>query len=322
MIPYGKHFIDDSDIESVVSVLRSTNLTQGPAVSKFEAALSAYVGCKYVVSVSSGTAALHLASLAADTTSSEYAFLSPNTFVATANSAIYSRKKPIFVDINDHGNIDVHALEAALDQNPEPRSLIYAVHFAGMPCDMEAISTLAKKNNSIVIEDAAHALGSSYEDGSMVGSCLYSDLTTFSFHPVKSIASGEGGAVCTNSLQLYQKLIRLRSHGITKGDDEFLITHQSHTSGQLNPWYYEMHDLGFNYRLTDIQAALATSQLSKLDSFIARRRELAYRYDSLFASVNHINPLHSGKHSHSSCHLYVVLIDFEELGISRASFVN
>ena len=196
------------------------------------------------------------------------------------------------------------------------------MHFAGLPCDMPAISKLAVAADAVVIEDAAHALGASYPDGRRVGCCAHSLMTIFSFHPVKAIAAGEGGMLTTNDEQVYRKLLRLRSHGINKLDDSMIDRVQSYTNGQLNPWYYEMQELGFNYRITDIQSALALSQFSKLNQFILRRRELVKRYDASFKSMKNLRPAQNTGRDYSGHHLYLVRIDFDSIGMNRAQFIR
>ena len=321
-IPYGRHFLDEDDIQSVVAVLRHGWLTQGPKVGEFEAAIAARVGAKYAVAVSSGTAALHMACMAVGIGKGDTVITSPNTFVASANCAVYVGATPQFSDIDPETlNLDPEKLAHRCAELKQVKAVI-PVHFAGLPCDMPAIRKVADRHNSAVIEDASHALGATYYDGSPVGNCAYSEMTVFSFHPVKIIATAEGGIVTTNNAALYQDLLRLRSHGINKGNDTYLNTEHACTDGVVNPWYYEMREIGFNYRITDVQCALGISQLKKLERFAARRRELAARYDRIFLETANLSPAQrSGRH-HSSHHLYVVRIDFRSAGISRASFMR
>jgi perosamine synthetase len=322
MIPYGKHHIDEEDIKAVVDALRSGKLTQGPAIESFEQAIARYVGVRYAVAVSSGTAALHLAALAAGVGRGKKIVTSPITFVATANSAFYAGGTPVFADIDPFTiNISTEKLDAVLRTNADIAAII-PVHFAGLPCDMVSIRSLANQHGTIVIEDAAHALGAKYSDGQKVGCCAYSDMTIFSFHPVKAIAAGEGGMITTNDECIYHKLLRLRSHGINKLDDAFLLPEQSKTDGDQNPWYYEMQELGFHYRITDMQCALALSQFKKIDKFIARRLELTRRYDQAFSKSLICRPAQSTGRELSGHHLYVLRINFEAIGISRAAFMN
>ena len=309
MIPYGRHHLEEDDIQAVVAQLRSGTLTQGETVERFERALADYVGARYAVAVNSGTAALHLACAAAGLGSGDNVVTSAITFVASANCAVYVGATPHFVDI-DPANVNMSPSD--LDRRCSDLgsvSAIVPVHFAGLPCDMEGISRIAHRYNAVVIEDAAHALGSRYACGRRVGSGAYSALTAFSFHPVKSITTGEGGMITTNDTMLYRKLLRLRSHGINKSNDAFLAASQAYTDGKANRWYYEMQELGFNYRLTDIQAALGLSQLSKLDRLIDRRRYLALRYDDLLAATGIAAAQTEGR-ERSAHHLYVIRAPF------------
>ena len=322
IIPYGKHFVDQDDIDAVVDILKHKNLTQGEAVDSFEHALAKFVGAQYAVAMSSWTAGLHMACIAANVDESYDLITSPITFVATSNAGLYCNARPLFVDIDDHSiNVCPNELRKAF-QKISKKSVILPVHFAGVPCDMKNIQQIAKLNDSMIIEDAAHALGARYDDGSMVGSCTYSDMTGFSFHPVKSIAAGEGGMITTNDKNIYKRLLRLRSHGINKLDDNFFNNDLAKTGELNNPWYYEMQELGFNYRITDIQCALAESQLKKLPSFISRRKELVKNYDLFFKEIPEINPIQENFREQSSHHLYVVRIKFNLLKITRAEFMH
>lgn len=322
MIPYGRHSIDESDIQAVVDVLRSGYLTQGPQIDVFEKAVAEYVGAKYAVAVSSCTAGLHLAALAAGVGPGTTLVTSPITFVASANAGIYAGAKVAFADIDPTTvNMSVSSLEAVFASEKSVRAVV-PVHFAGLPCKMEAIKALADRNNAVVIEDAAHALGATYEDGSRVGSCRHSAMTVFSFHPVKAIAAGEGGMVMTNDEALYRKLLRLRSHGINKGDDVFFSEDAASEDGLPNPWYYEMQELGFHYRITDIQCGLGNSQFKRLPAFLAKRRALAERYDNIFDSWDWLRPAQADRQIQSGRHLYVVRIDFKSLGKTRASVMR
>lgn len=322
IIPYGKHYIDDDDIKAVEEVLRYKNLTQGKEVENFEKAIAKFVGAKYAVAISSWTSGLHLANLVLEVKKGDKVVTSPITFVATPNSVIYCGATPVFSDIDSSTiNICPKQLENTIIENPSIKVII-PVHFAGLSCDMESINKIAKKYNLFVIEDAAHALGAKHHDGSMVGSCKYSDMTGFSFHPVKSIAAGEGGMITTNDYSLYKRLLRLRSHGINKLDDDFININQSKTKGISNPWYYEMQDLGFNYRITDIQCALGLSQLKKLNQFINRRRELVEKYDKFFKGFNNLEPAQNNGREISSHHLYVIRINFNKIKYTRASLMN
>lgn len=321
-IPYGKHYIDEDDIQSVVDVLRNHPLTQGPKIEEFEHVVADYVGAKYAVAVSSGTAALHLACLAAGVGAGDNVVTSPNTFVASANCALYVGAKPDFADIDPETlNISPDALAQKCEMLGTVKAIV-PVHFGGLPCNMPAIAKIAQHYDSYVIEDASHALGATYPDGGRVGNCAYSDMTVFSFHPVKIIAAGEGGMITTNDIDLYRKLLRFRSHGINKLDDQFQSLDEAFHNGGVNPWYYEMLDLGYNYRITDIQAALALSQFKKLEQFLSRRREIAYRYDAKFKANSYLVPAQLVQREHNAHHLYVVRIKFDQLNISRRDFMN
>jgi len=308
-LPYGRQDIDEADIAAVVEVLKSDWLTQGPTGERFEKAFAEFCGARFAVAVSSGTAALHLAALAAGFGPGDEVVTSPITFVATANAVVYTGARPVFADIDpDTANLDPGAAAARI--TPRTRALM-PVHFAGQPADMAAFSRLAEKNRLTIIEDAAHALGATYEvDGRTfkVGSCAHSRMTIFSCHPVKHIATGEGGVITTNDKDLAERLKRLRTHGITRNPE--LLTRSE------GPWYYEMQELGFNYRLTDIQAALGLSQLKKADRFIARRRALAARYNKAFDDIPAIMPLVQKNGTDSSWHLYVIRIR----GLERRAF--
>ena len=305
-INYGRQWIDDNDIDEVVKALKSDYLTQGPAVEIFEETICEYTGAKYCVAVSNATAGLHLAVRALGIEKDSEGITSPNTFVASSNALIYNQLKPVFADIDATTyNINPCKIKEKISKKTK---VIIPVHFAGRTCDMAAIRELTEENKIHRIEDAAHAIGSTYENGQKVGSCVYSDMTVFSFHPVKTITTGEGGAVTTNDRALYEELKMLRSHGITRD--------ASYLTSNPGPWYYEMHELGFNYRMTDIQAALGTAQMKKLESFKARRNNIIHQYNEAFSSLDNMQtPLaDDGK---NCFHLYVVKIDYEAIGMSR-----
>lgn len=322
MISYGRQHIDEDDIQAVVDCLRGNTLTQGPKVAEFEQAVARYVGARYAVAVSSGTAGLHIAALAAGAGPSNALLTSPITFVATSNAAVYAGATPLFADIDaDTINISPAAVEKKLAQHPEIR-IVSPVHFAGLPCDMVAIKKIADSAGAVIVEDAAHALGSRYSDGSFVGNCRYSLMTVFSFHPVKSITTGEGGLITTNDEETYHKLLRLRSHGINKEADTYLLPENAQTAGVPNPWYHEMQELGFHYRITDIQCALGVSQMKKLDSFVFRRRVLAKRYDAAFTGSTLITPAQAEGRDLSAHHLYPVRINFAAARTTRAAFMG
>lgn len=317
MIPYGKHHIDEADIQAVVEVLKSGTLTQGRYVEAFEKAVADYVGCRFAVAVSSGTAALHLSVLAAGVGPGDAVLTTPITFVASANAALYVGADVVFADVApDTVNLSPVALKQALEAHTNVRAVI-PVHFAGLPCDMVAIKQLADQAGAAVIEDGAHALGASYSDGTRVGACTHSLMTIFSFHPVKAIAAGEGGMITTNDESVYRKLLRLRSHGVNKLDDPLLLPEQAADAEGPNPWYYEMQELGFHYRITDIQSGLATSQMKQLDTFMAHRKALVARYDEAFASAPLMRPAQTVDKSASGNHIYPVRIDFAAAGKTR-----
>lgn len=304
-IPYGGQFLDEDDIDAVVEVLRSDWLTTGPKIEDFEQALAKKTGANFAVAVSSGTAALHLSCLAAGIGRGDKVITSPITFVASANCALYVGATPDFVDIDPETfNMSVDKLESYLSscsKDELPKAVI-PVDFAGQPVDIEAIKKLADIYGFLIIEDACHALGASFIDSEdknhSVGDSTFSDMTCFSFHPVKPITTGEGGAITTNSAELYEKLRLLRSHGITKDADKL--------EKDDGPWYYEMQALGYNYRITDIQCALGMSQLSKLDDFIDRRREIAASYNDAFKNLKEVEIPVEMKGNRSGYHLYVL----------------
>ena len=321
MIPYGKHHIDEEDIKSVVKVLKSDNLTQGPLISAFEREISKYVGAKYSVAVTSCTAGLHLASIVSQMNEGKVLLTSPITFVSTANSSLFCGAETIFADIDSSTiNISIDNIKKVILKNKV--HAIAPVHFGGLPCDIKKIKEVADKVGAIIYEDAAHAFGATYQDGSKVGSCKYSDMTIFSFHPVKSVATGEGGAITTNNKKIYEKLIRLRNHGLEKNQENFQLKKNSFTNNLNNPWYYEMQELGYNYRITDIQCALGLSQLKKIDKFIKRRREIAKKYDLAFDNLKNCESIQKNMRDFSSNHLYILKINFEKLGKTRADLMK
>lgn len=303
-IPYGRQSISPADIQAVVDVLNSDWLTQGPTVERFEQTVAGYCGTAHGVAVNSATSALHIACLAAGIGPGDILWTSPNTFVASANCGLYCGATVDFVDIDSRTyNMSVERLEEKLEQAERDGKLpkvVIPVHFAGQPCDMEAIGRLAGRYGFTVIEDASHAIGGRYKN-EPVGNCRHSAMTVFSFHPVKIITTGEGGMVLTNSPELHERLLRLRSHGITR--DPALMAGESH-----GPWYYEQIELGFNYRMTDIQAALGVSQMTRLDEFVARRHQLAKRYDEDLAELPLTLPWQHPD-TWSAFHLYVVRLN-------------
>ncbi|GAM09654.1 putative protein [Geobacter sp. OR-1] len=313
-IPYGRQTISEEDIQAVVETLRSDWLTQGPAVERFERVVSDYCGAQYGVAVNSATSALHIACLAAGLGAGDTLWTSPNTFVASANCALYCGAKVDFVDIDPRTyNMSIDALREKLVKAEQAGCLpkvVIPVHFAGQSCEMEQIGELAGKYGFTVIEDASHAIGGEYQ-GVKVGSCRYSQMTAFSFHPVKIVTTGEGGMVATNSKNLMEKLLRLRSHGITR--DPALMDRASHGG-----WYYQQIELGFNYRMTDIQAALGVSQMARVDEFVASRNRIAQRYNKELAGLPLILPWQAPDAA-SALHLYPVCIDPNRTHLTRKS---
>jgi UDP-4-amino-4,6-dideoxy-N-acetyl-beta-L-altrosamine transaminase len=310
MIPYGRQDISQADIDAVVEVLRSDFLTQGPTVPRFEEAVAQYCGAQHAVAVNSATSALHIACLALDLGPGDRLWTSPNTFVASANAALYCGAKVDFVDIDPRTyNLCPKKLEQKLQQaekNGTLPKIVMPVHFAGQPCYMPAIHALGRKYGFKIIEDASHAIGASYGD-TKVGSCTDSDITVFSFHPVKIITTGEGGIAMTNDEALAGRLRRLRTHGITS--DNALM--QSRPNGEI--WNYQQIELGFNYRMTDIQAALGLSQMQRLDEFVSRRHEIAERYYAQLSSLPITTP-HQALGTYSSYHLYPIRSSEAESG--------
>ena len=297
-IPYGRQTIEDDDIQAVVDVLKSDYLTTGPKIAEFENAVCEYTHTKYAVAISNGTAALHAACFAAGIGPGDEVITTPITFAASANCVLYCGGKPVFADINPQTyNIDVEDIRRKITDKTKA---IIPVHLAGQPCDMDAIHALAKEHNLIVIEDGAHALGAEYK-GQRVGGL--SDMTTFSFHPVKPITTGEGGMIMTNNEEYYKRLMLFRSHGITR--DEQLMTRND------GPWFYQQLDLGYNYRITDIQCALGANQMKKLDRYLKRRREIATRYDEAFADVDNIITPYQSLDGVSGWHLYIIQVKGE-----------
>ena len=302
-IPYGKQSIDENDIESVLRSLKSDWLTQGPKIQEFEKTLADYCGAKYAIAVCNGTAALHLANLALGTKSEIKVITTPITFLATANSILYAGGDPIFSDISQGTfNINSKGLFKTLDSNHNVKGII-PVHLGGVVCDMDAIKDFADKNKLWIIEDACHAFGGKWMDkkGNIqkVGNCSHSDMTTFSFHPVKHITTGEGGVITTNNKKLYEKLLLLRTHGMTKDSKKL---NQNH-----GDWYYEMQTLGYNYRITDLQAALGLEQIKKSDKWVKLRRELVSNYDYAFRNFEELSfQKHPDTDGSYSYHLYII----------------
>jgi perosamine synthetase len=317
-IPYGRQSIDDADIEAVVKVLKSDYLTTGPAVEAFEKKVADYVGAKYAVAVSNGTAALHVACLAAGIGEGDEVITTPITFAASANCVLYCGGTPVFADIDpDTYNISPEELESKI--TPQTKAII-PVHYTGQPCDMDAILEIARKHDLLVIEDGAHALGASYK-GKKIGSIA--DMTCFSFHPVKPVTTGEGGMIVTDNEELYRKLVLYRSHGITR-DKDMMQQYEEQLQQSSDPalqeaadmlrgdvidpggWYYQQLELGYNYRITDISCALGASQMDKLDRFLERRRQIAKKYDEAFADIPQIKTPWQQEGCQSGWHLYMI----------------
>ena len=303
-LSYGKQTVDESDIQAVVDVLKGDYLTTGPFVKEFENKVANYVGAKYAVAVSNGTAALHMACFAAGIKEGHEVIVSPMTFAASANAVLYCGGTPVFADIDPVTyNIDPDRIEEKITNKTKA---IIPVDFSGQSVDMDRIKEIADKHDLIIIEDAAHALGSEYK-GRKVGS--QADMVEFSFHPVKPITTAEGGIVTTNSEDLYKKMMIFRTHGITRDQE---ILNENH-----GPWYYEQQHLGYNYRLTDVQSALGTSQMSKIDEFISRRREIVKLYNDAFKTLKEIVIPFEAKFSNSGWHIYVIKVKPDLLTVTR-----
>ncbi|GKU76802.1 UDP-4-amino-4,6-dideoxy-N-acetyl-beta-L-altrosamine transaminase [Paenibacillus sp. L3-i20] len=309
MLPYGKQWIDEDDIAAVVQVLQSDFITQGPAIERFERKVADYVGAMYAVAFCNGTAALHGASFAAGIGPGDEVITTPITFLASSNCVLYTGGKPVFADIDSETyNIDPNDIERKITKQTKA---IIAVDFTGQPAEIDKIERIARKHNLLVIHDAAHSLGASYENR-MVGS--YGDMTMFSFHPVKHVTTGEGGVIVTNDAALFERLRLFRNHGMTR--DSHNMTRND------GPWYYEMTDLGYNYRMTDMQAALGFSQMDKLDSFIERRRQIAAQYNKALIDMPGLVLPYQHPDTSSSWHLYVVRWDESCFSVGRNQIFN
>lgn len=316
-IPYGHQDINPADIQAVVDVLQSDFLTQGPAAPAFEQAVSQYCGASHALAVNSATSALHIACLALGVGKGDIVWTSPITFVASANCALYCGANVDFVDIDPRTyNMSVAQLRSKLEQARQQNCLpkvVIPVHLCGQPCEMAQIHQLSVEFGFRIIEDASHAIGGRYQ-GEPIGNCRYSDITVFSFHPVKIITTAEGGMALTNNAELAQKMALLRSHGITR--DPAQMTHESDGA-----WYYQQIELGFNYRMTDMQAALGVSQMQRLDEFVTRRHELARRYDELLAHLPVTLPWQHPD-SYSGLHLYVIRLQLDKIGLTHREVFN
>lgn len=304
-LPYAQQWVDEEDVGEVVKVLKSDFVTTGPKIEEFEKSFADYVGAKYAVSISNGTAALHAACFAAGINEGDEVITSPITFAASANCVLYQGGKPVFADINPKSyNIDIEAIERKITKKTKA---IIPVDFTGQAVDIDGINEIAKKYGLVVIEDAAHSLGAEYKS-KKIGSLV--DITTFSFHPVKHITTGEGGMITTNDDKLYNKLKLFRTHGITR-DKEMLHNKEE------GPWFYEQLELGYNYRMTDIQAALGISQLNKINGFLKRRREIAKKYDEYLKNIDGIILPYQESFSKSAWHLYVIQLELEKFKVGR-----
>ncbi|OCH97569.1 UDP-4-amino-4,6-dideoxy-N-acetyl-beta-L-altrosamine transaminase [Legionella jamestowniensis] len=312
MIPYGRQDICEADIDAVIRVLKSDFLTQGPAVPRFEESLTAYCGSKHGVAVNSATSALHIACLALGLGPNDWLWTSPISFVASANCALYCGAQVDFVDIDSRTyNMSVSALEHKLihaEKEGRLPKIVIPVHFSGQPCDMKAIHSLSQRYNFKIIEDASHAIGGRYR-GEPIGNCRYSNATVFSFHPVKIITTAEGGIVLTNDAELFEKMSLLRSHGITRNT-------QKMDKIPDGSWYYQQIELGFNYRMTELQAALGVSQMERLDQFVLRRHKIAKRYSEALVNLPLITPWQHPE-SYSALHLYVIRLALGDIKVSH-----
>jgi len=304
-IPYGSQWVDEKDIEAVTKTLKSDYLTTGPKIKEFEDKFADYVDAKYAVAIANGTAALHAATYAAGITEGDEVITTPITFAATANSVLYQDAIPIFADIDPKTyNINPESIKAKITDKTKA---IIPVHYTGQPCEMDKIKEIANENDLIIIEDGAHAVGATYKK-QKVGSI--GDMTTFSFHPVKNMTTGEGGMITTDSKDLYDKLMKFRTHGITKDQSVYI-------NSSDGPWYHEQQELGYNYRITDIQAALGITQLEKLDDFLARRRGIVNRYNNEFKDVDGLIIPEQLENTNSAWHIYVLQLELEKLTSDR-----
>lgn len=312
MIPYGRQDINQADIDAVVEILRSDFLTQGPKVPAFERAVASYCGAKHAVAVNSATSGLHIACLALGVGHDDLVWTTPITFVASANCALYCGAHVDFVDIDPQTyNLSVECLQSKLEKAERLGALpkvVIPVHLSGQPCDMAGIHALSLRYGFKIIEDASHAIGGRYK-GEPIGNCRYSDMTVFSFHPVKIITTGEGGMVVTNDSAMASQLVRLRSHGITRDSAEM-------THAPDGPWYYQQLELGYNYRMTEMQAALGLSQMLRLDEFVGKRHVLALQYNKLLAGEAVTTPWQHAD-SYSGLHLYIIRLRLNEIGATH-----
>lgn len=319
-IPYARQSISASDIDAVVYALQSPMITRGANVEAFEQAIAQYCGAQFAVALNSGSTALIAACHAAQTTVNDCVISTPNTFVASVNAATRYGAKPVLIDIDrSTGNLDLNRLEEVLksDKRSRGKNVIIPVHFAGLPVDMQRLESLIRSPDTVVIEDAAHALGSKYADGQMVGCCAWSDMTIFSFHPVKTITTGEGGMVLTNNPDLYHRLKRFRNNGIERNPDLFEAEVEERFEG-----YYEVKEATNNYNFTEFQAALGLSQLERIDQFIQKRRQLIAKYRELLKGVSNLQMLTDTMDDRTAFHLCVVQIDFAAYNTTRSQLVQ
>ena len=322
MIPYGRHSVSALDALRVAKQIYFSSLTQGPKIAELENAVAKYVGAKYAVAVSSATAGLHLALLALNLPKKSEVLTSPISFVASSNAVLYCDLIPRFIDIDPNILcISEELLLSEISKNNKVSALI-PVHFAGYVMDLKKTYEASQAFNIKIVEDAAHAFGAKYSSGEMVGSCTYSDITVFSLHPVKTITAGEGGIITTNNFEIYQNLLSLRSHGINQFIQKNINDLLGKTNNIKNNWYHEMQYLGYHYRITEIQATLALSQLLKVDKFVKHRRSLTKLYKDLFSSSNLVKIYPNLNIDESSCHLLVIQIDFNSLNINRNQFMD
>ncbi len=328
-LPYGKQWVDDDDIEAVIQVLKSDWLTGGPTVEDFENVFADTTGADYAVACANGTAALHLSALALELKPGDQVIVPTITFLSTANAARFVGAEVIFADVDPNtGLMGPVELNQALERADRDRvKAVFPVHLSGQCTDMAAVADIAAKNNLTVAEDACHALGSTYQDGNKtqpIGDSKYAAMATFSLHPVKIIAMGEGGVITTNDSILADKLRRLRNQGMTREASDFQNKELAfNEQGDANPWYYEMPELGFNYRASDIHCALGLSQLKKLKDFVSRRQALADHYDKIIPTLApHVRPIARQQHCQPAWHLYVVLIDFDKTNLDRADVMQ
>ena len=322
IIPYGKHFIDNQDIKAVTKVLKTPQITQGKLVKKFEDKICKITGAKYAIAVSSCTAGLHISLQSLGFKQNDYLLTSVITFVSSPNSALFLKGKVGFVDIENNDSVSMCLKDLENKIKKYKPKVVMPVHMGGTSYNFKVIKRLSKKYKFKIIEDAAHSFGASYDNKYKIGSCKYSDITVFSFHPVKTVTTGEGGVITTNNFKLYLKCLRLRSHGINKLNDKAINIKNAFTNNKLNQWYYEMRELGYHYRITDIQCALGISQLEKLKKILSYKKEVFKRYDKAFKNIENISILQKEKRNNTSYHLYLVKFNFKKMNKDRQSLLE